>query len=530
MQHLEACEGVVEGLALLLARLELLAPSAALTLLVCHLRLRLFQLRLERPALLAQRLHLLRRRRRRRRRRRATGRVTAVRPIGIANVTTAARPRAPAVALEAREAILGGLQLGAQCGVGALELIGGEDCVDDRGVAHTLGARGEAQRGEGLGGVVRRGRARHQHHRFRVAAERLLQDARELRVAVRDVRLAVGEGGDDEAEGREGGVDLLGFLKRLARRSRLRHLLRPRQVRQVEPRHLGGPVGKLLLEVDCEQRVAARRLRVHQRGADHPGGVAARDAVEDVRGAHHGHLGQPLHVHAFAHRLANRERGVWVRRRAAARHARGLQQVAHGLLVNLEVGAAYPELRAARVRLQRLEHLPHRPRQQAERLLVATEDAHDGVSFARSGLPVGEQGGVVPLQHGVHQWSRVRVHFALRRLRPQDGIERVLAARVVAAKVQAHGAPVVAETEAARGIPVLEGTLAFVQRAEAADHADVLFRHAGEGAAEGRGAPRFQSGQQGLHMSYLRAVGLWLCLPTACQGGKTKVSDYPVEL
>lgn len=132
----------------------------------------------------------------------------------------------------------------------------------------------------------------------------------------------------------------------------------------------------------------ARRLRVHHRGADDAVGVAAREALEHVRLAHHVDLREPFDVHALATRL-----DVLADLQPARRLAVGcgrLQQVAHHLLVDLEVAAAHRELDAALIGDDALEDVPHGARQQPG-LGVAVDRADDRVRLAGACLAVAEQ-------------------------------------------------------------------------------------------------------------------------------------------
>jgi hypothetical protein len=95
------------------------------------------------------------------------------------------------------------------------------------------------------------GGADHGHHGgLAVAAEGVLEDARELGVAVGDVLAAagVGERGDDVAEGAQALVDLLGLLEALARRAREAHALGACEVDEVELSDL-----EALLDVGLER-------------------------------------------------------------------------------------------------------------------------------------------------------------------------------------------------------------------------------------------------------------------------------------
>ena len=70
----------------------------------------------------------------------------------------------------------------------------------------------KAQTGDRLHHVARGRRHVDKHERLRVGAERALQQARQLRVAVRHVAAALADGADDVAERRERLVDRLRLL------------------------------------------------------------------------------------------------------------------------------------------------------------------------------------------------------------------------------------------------------------------------------------------------------------------------------
>mmetsp|Transcript_34955 Transcript_34955/g.110415 ORF Transcript_34955/g.110415 Transcript_34955/m.110415 type:complete len:251 (+) Transcript_34955:555-1307(+) len=176
-------------------------------------------------------------------------------------------------------------------------------------VLDELGAVPEAEGGEGLRVVPRRGGARHDQRRAGRATERILQDSGELGVSVGDVAaLAVRERLDHVAEGGEGLVDLLRLLQPLVRGARLGHHLRTRQVDEEELPCLDGEVRHVLLrDRDHEDRVRAAALLVHARGRDVPHQGAALEQLEDLHVGAHLHLGGALDVDALVHVHAHLE-------------------------------------------------------------------------------------------------------------------------------------------------------------------------------------------------------------------------------
>mmetsp|Transcript_27415 Transcript_27415/g.78766 ORF Transcript_27415/g.78766 Transcript_27415/m.78766 type:complete len:517 (-) Transcript_27415:561-2111(-) len=135
-------------------------------------------------------------------------------------------------------------------------------------VLDALGAVGVAQRRERLVVVVVRGAEVCHHDRLRVAAQGVLEQARELRVPVGDVRgLAVHERGDHVAERRQGEVDLGGLLQPVAGGAGLALPLGARQVDHVQlaDADVALAVGsqRALLHRDHEDRVRPRRTLVH---------------------------------------------------------------------------------------------------------------------------------------------------------------------------------------------------------------------------------------------------------------------------
>mmetsp|Transcript_84363 Transcript_84363/g.239284 ORF Transcript_84363/g.239284 Transcript_84363/m.239284 type:complete len:600 (+) Transcript_84363:3-1802(+) len=131
-----------------------------------------------------------------------------------------------------------------------------------------LGADGEVQGAQRLGDIALRGRALHDHQRLRVAAERVLQHHRELRVPVGHVLGLGRQGGDHAAQRGQALVDVLGLLDALARHARLAHVFGAGQVDEVDlavvlPRILFFP--RLGLRHHLHDAVGPARLLVHVR-------------------------------------------------------------------------------------------------------------------------------------------------------------------------------------------------------------------------------------------------------------------------
>ena len=223
--------------------------------------------------------------------------------------------------------------------------------VDGRLVLDRLGAVGVAQRAQRLLVVVAGGRQGGDHQRLRVAAERVLEEARELRVAIRYVLgLAVDERRYDVAERRERQVDLGGLLEAIAGGARLRLALAARQVHQIELADLVVLLALLVrlahLHANGEHGVRTRRVGVHERGARRPIPVALLHELL-ARADRLALVPRQLrHVHALVRMLVQVERVLVVL----------AQQVAYVLVVDLQIGGAYQVL-LGRVDGDRLENV-----------------------------------------------------------------------------------------------------------------------------------------------------------------------------
>ena len=237
--------------------------------------------------------------------------------------------------------------------------------------------------------VLRLGAQRHDDRRRAVAAARLLQPPRPIRVAVGAVLLLPrraaargprrdGEALDDGAEGVERGVDVARLLAplRLGRRPEVRRALlhhrallralHPSEVDERQPagleRAVGGGAARAvadLREGEGEDRVRARRARVHLHRPRHPVAVAA------VQHLHHllrrrDHLRrQPLDDDAPLARLAQVE------------PLPAAEEVVARVVVHLDVRARHDVPRLGRARLEALEERSDRARRQAVQRGVA---------------------------------------------------------------------------------------------------------------------------------------------------------------
>lgn len=163
-------------------------------------------------------------------------------------------------------------------------------------LAHALG---EAQRAQRLRHRLERGRQLDEHERLGVLLQRVLQQVRQHRVAVRDVLVLVGARRDDVAERRERVVDLLCLLERLARNAGARDALGAGQVDEVQLAH-----ARLVRDavaaagVHGENEVRARRVVVHVCARHVAVAFALGEVALHVVGGGHLDLGQTQHLHA----------------------------------------------------------------------------------------------------------------------------------------------------------------------------------------------------------------------------------------
>ena len=144
-----------------------------------------------------------------------------------------------------------------------------------------LGAVGVLERVDGLLELAVRGRDARNHDRATVAAERVLEQPRHLRVAVRHVpdALLVGERCDAVAQREQRAVDVGSLLEAGALVVGLARPLRASQVhhRELADAHVAGHVRRALRLLDghLQHRVRARRDLVGRRRLDRAVQVAA---------------------------------------------------------------------------------------------------------------------------------------------------------------------------------------------------------------------------------------------------------------
>ncbi len=227
--------------------------------------------------------------------------------------------------------------------------LGGGDVVlvDDGAGADVLGLVGVAQRRERL--VVVRRRDARDHGRLRVAAQAVLQQPGQDRVAVgHDVAVAalgvqpavfrVGQGGDDAPEGREGFVDVGAFAQAGARGFGGFGAFGAGEVDEPDARKafggfVGGEVVVDLLQHDGEDGVGAGGGVVHLGRGRRAAAVAHAHVAHYLGEVFDGHVGQVFDVGAFGGRFAELE--------VVGGVGAGDEEVAHVLVVDFEVGDAH---------------------------------------------------------------------------------------------------------------------------------------------------------------------------------------------
>ena len=187
--------------------------------------------------------------------------------------------------------------------------------------------------------VVVRGRADGADHQsLGVAAQRVLQDSSERGVSVRNhfaFRFSARflcQGRDHDAENRQRLVDRAAFLEPVSGCAGLGGFLAAGQVDEVDDGDLvGGPsvLQDLLHEVDGDDSVGSRAMRVHFCGADRPVSAPLVHLGRDLFVGPDSVVREALHVHAQRLALAHFE---------AALHpvARVDQQVLYFLVVDLD--------------------------------------------------------------------------------------------------------------------------------------------------------------------------------------------------
>jgi hypothetical protein len=108
--------------------------------------------------------------------------------------------------------------------------------VDPRLILDLLGPRGELERGYGLAEALPRRRYHRHHRRLAVAAQRVLQQTRQLRVAVRNVRTRtlVRQSSYHVAQARQRLIDLLRFFQSFPGSASDSHTLTTSQIYKVK--------------------------------------------------------------------------------------------------------------------------------------------------------------------------------------------------------------------------------------------------------------------------------------------------------
>ena len=285
---------------------------------------------------------------------------------------------------------------------------------DARLVDHVAHARREVERRDRLLEVADLAVDVGDQQRLAVAAQRVLEQVRQLRLPVRHVALRLGaERHDDLLEVRERAVDVHRLGLEVARAVGLLDALRAREVDQVElaPHHLLRRLdARAQLQVDCEDRVAARRLRVELVLGDGAVGLALEEQLQRLLLALHLLDAQPLDVRRAVGALDERQR---LAVRVLARQRR--EQVDERVVVDLEVRDADGGVVLRRV-VHKVEDLGDRARRDAA-VLVARGAAQLRVGLAGAGLAVAHDRAVEALQHGVdHRLRHLVVHRLLRRV------------------------------------------------------------------------------------------------------------------
>ena len=340
--------------------------------------------------------------------------------------------------------------------------------VDDGVILDRLGARGKVQGGERVFGDEANGRDASNHRGAAVAAQRVLQDARQLRVAVRDVHRAaarVDQRVYHLGQRRERQIDLLALLEPLATLAQHRRALAPSKVDQVQSRQLqrrrrspaATPPSFAAYPLPCGRlsRLPSRLARLNAL-LDHHGehGVRARGDIVEASGRGvpralplggqcphllrraHSHLRQPLDEDAAVRVLSQRHPASGVVPCTLA-----CEKIGECLAVELEEGDAQEEARAATHRacasaLDAREELLRRARDHARvgagsprrdrggPLAFGRVRAVAGERLARARGSVAEGRRVEPLQARRHRWlDGARKDLRLHRGGTEDAIK-----------------------------------------------------------------------------------------------------------
>mmetsp|Transcript_33763 Transcript_33763/g.86500 ORF Transcript_33763/g.86500 Transcript_33763/m.86500 type:complete len:502 (+) Transcript_33763:2100-3605(+) len=248
------------------------------------------------------------------------------------------------------------------------------------------------------------GRQGGKHGAERVAAEGLLQHARELRVAVRDENLlpvrTLHQRVDHIAQGAQTLVDICTLLQRLTCRTRALLPLGTGQVHEVELGEdvPGGVLLVLLVDLDGEDGVGARAGRVHHGGR--------HSTVLDTGLQHVFQLGRFLGHDLREVLYVDTHHRVLLHLEAAAQLATvgdRVQEVEDDLVVDLEVRAHHEELACAHLLLRDVlkQSLVH-ARDDADQLRRGPRARHTP-ALAAASLPIRKNRPVVALERLHHR-------------------------------------------------------------------------------------------------------------------------------
>mmetsp|Transcript_25456 Transcript_25456/g.42643 ORF Transcript_25456/g.42643 Transcript_25456/m.42643 type:complete len:226 (-) Transcript_25456:451-1128(-) len=206
-----------------------------------------------------------------------------------------------------------------------------------RVVLDVLGAVDELERGQRLQEALEGGRDHRHHGRLAVPPEAVLQDARQLRVAVRDVlpSFLVGQRGYNVAQGGQRLVDLFGLFEAAAGGAGEADPLRSRQIHKVQLAHFEALLGPLpgpplasigmstlsrllsfgedghVLRDDDEHRVRATTELIQLCGPHRALRCPALHQAVDFRGRAHHPLREAFHEDASALLLADGKVGAF---------------------------------------------------------------------------------------------------------------------------------------------------------------------------------------------------------------------------
>mmetsp|Transcript_8478 Transcript_8478/g.12962 ORF Transcript_8478/g.12962 Transcript_8478/m.12962 type:complete len:292 (-) Transcript_8478:213-1088(-) len=265
--------------------------------------------------------------------------------------------------------------------------------VDPGLVLNILGSARVPQRRDSLLAVVVGRSAVSNHDGLRVSSEGVLQDTRQLRVTIRNVRaLRIDQRTNHVAQRRQRQVNLGGLLQTVAGGSGLALTLTSSQIDDVELTHLDMGFAVVLhlrtLHSDREDGVAAGGVFVHVSAANMAIEVAFLEHIHQVLGGFHDEGAEVLHI----------DTGVLVLELELLLAVLE-EQVSDFFVVDLEVGGSHQVLLGA-VALNLLENGLEGSGHDTLQLLVLGHSVN-GKGLSRSGLPVGEDGAVVTLKHVV---------------------------------------------------------------------------------------------------------------------------------